>query len=274
MKIKKNIKLLLVFSLFIFSLNSLFALDSSMYVESLNVNMKISEDNQYNINEKYNFNYLTEHHGFFRVIPTDYTGSDYYVELKNIESDAPFSVDKNSRSTTIKIGEANRTVIGEKQYNLNYTMDIGKNYSEEADGKTYAYYNLVGGSWDFPIKNVSFTATFPKKIDPESISITSGTFDSTTFSGIAQISDDLTTIKGTIDVINPGEYLTLYVNLPEGYFSGERDIVTSVNRNFIILLVLSIVAILFTIMEFFKYGKDDDIIEVQSWILRNRRSAK
>lgn len=265
MKIKKNIKLLIIFSLFIFSLTGLFALDNSMYVDSLHVSMDISEDNQYIINENYNFNYLSEHHGFFRVIPTDYAGSDFYVELKDIRCDEPFSVDRGNQSTTIKVGDADRTIKGEKEYNLSYTMDIGKNYSEEADGKTYAYYNLVGGSWDFPIKNISFEITFPKEIDPNAVSLTSGAFNSETYSGTVQISNDKKTIKGTIDVIDPGEYLTLYVDLPVGYFSGERDALSSINRNFIILIVLSIIALLFTILQFYKYGRDDDIIEVESF---------
>jgi uncharacterized membrane protein YgcG len=265
MKIKKNSKLLFIFSLFIFSLTGLFALDNSMYVDSLHVSMDISEDNQYLINENYNFNYLSAHHGFFRVIPTDYAGSNFYVELKDIRCDEPFSVDRGNQSTTVKVGDADRTITGEKEYNLSYIMDIGKNYSEQAEGKTYAYYNLVGGSWDFPIKNVSFEIAFPKEIDPNDVSLTSGPFNSESYSGTVQISDDMKTIKGTVDVINPGEYLTLYVDLPVGYFSGERDALSGINRNFIILIALSIVALLFTILQFSKYGRDDDIIEVESF---------
>lgn len=263
---QKNIFMLLVMSSFIlFNSFSLFAYDKSMYIDSLNINVNISEDNQYSVNEKYKINYLTQHHGFFREIPTNYQKSGYYTKLKDITSDNPFSISNDDYSTIIKVGDAKTYVSGIKDYNIGFTLDIGKNYKEEEDGKTYFYYNLVGQYWDFPIYDVNFTINFPKQIDSNNISFTSGQYGSKESNVSYILSSDKKSIKGTIDQIFPGEALTLYVDLPKGYFTGERDYIADINKNFIFAVLVALLIIIIGIMSFIRYGKDEDIIEVQSF---------
>ncbi|MBK5200369.1 MAG: DUF2207 domain-containing protein [Spirochaetaceae bacterium] len=262
---EKIFKFGILFTLILFNSLALFAYDNTMYIQALNINVEVSEDNQYKVNEQYDFNYLSQHHGFYREIPTNYQKSGYYTILKNISSDNPYSIDSTNNSTIIKVGDANQYVTGVKNYNVNFTLDVGKNYKEEQDGKTYFYYNLVGQYWDFPINNVAFHINFPKAIEADKISFTSGRYGATETSATYTLSSDKKSISGTLNKVMPGEALTLYVDLPKGYFSGERDYLANVNKNFIFAILISALIILLGIITFIKYGRDEDIIEVQSF---------
>jgi uncharacterized membrane protein YgcG len=267
MKYKKGtcIKCAILITFILFTSLSLFAYDNSMYVESLNINVDVEEDNQYVVSESYRFNYLSEHHGFYREIPTNYQASGYYAILKDITSDNPYSIDASEYSTNLIVGDANKYVKGLKDYKIGFTLDVGKNYSEEEDGKTYFYYNLVGQYWDFPINNISFSINFPEPIEANNISFTSGSVGSTDNSVTYTLSPDRKSISGTIESIMPSEALTLYVDLPENYFSGERDYIAKTDRNFIFSLLIAALIIVVGIVTFIRYGRDEDIIEVQSF---------
>ena len=262
---EKVFKFGILITLLLFNSVALFAYDNTMFIQSLNINVDVSEDNQYIVNEQYDFNYLSQHHGFYREIPTNYQKSGYYTILKDISADSPYSIKASNYSTNIIVGDSNKYVTGLKKYEVNFTLDVGKNYKEEQDGKTFFYYNLVGKYWNFPINNVTFHIDFPKPIEANNISFTSGSYGSTETNSTYTLSPDKKSIDGTISQIMPGESLTVYVDLPQQYFTGERDYIANVNKNFIFAILISALIIILGIITFIKYGRDEDIIEVESF---------
>lgn len=264
MNLKKEIKIILSVFIFLFLSNAIFAADYSLIVDSLDINVNITEDNQYQIDETYANDYIKQSHGFYREVVTDYTDSGFYTVVKDPYCSAEMDIDKGSYSTIYRIGDPDKLIVGKKDYSFGYTFDVGKNYEAEKKGFDYVYYTLIQSS-SYPITKANFTITFPKEIDASTIQFASGSVGDTGFSGTYELLQDKKTIKGSIENLDPQQNVTVYVELPADYFTGQRDFYTIINIKFIISIVIALIAIVLAFLLFNRYGHDEDIIEVQSF---------
>lgn len=231
-------------------------------IDEYNIDIKVNEDNTFDIEETITAYFNVPKHGIFRTIPLrntvtrlDGTKSKNRVQISNLSVDNKYTTSKADGNYKIQIGSASHTVTGEQIYVIKYTYNIGKDPIKDYDE---LYYNLIGTEWDTVIGNVTFNITMPKKFDSSKLGFSSGKEGS-----IDNINVDYTVdgneISGSYDgILAVGEALTVRTELPEGYFAGAGFDVKFMDY------VMFLIPVLFLGVSAFwwhKFGRDDQVIE-------------
>jgi len=231
-------------------------------IDFYDVNIVVNEDNSFDITETINAYFNYPKHGIYRTIPLqnsvnrlDGTISNNRAIISGIEVNHNFSSYIENNSKVIKIGDADRTLTGSQSYTINYVYDIGKDTSKNYDE---FYFNIIGSEWDTVIGGISFRIVMPKAFDASMLGFSRGFLDSTENTGIEyQIDGNI--ISGIYTgVLNPGEALTVRIQLPEGYFvySGFKLDVLS-----IIIFTLPLLFVIISMILWLRFGKDERVIE-------------
>jgi uncharacterized membrane protein YgcG len=231
-------------------------------IDRYDVDVSVNENNTMDIMESIDAYFNISKHGIIRTIPLknyilrlDGTTATNRAIVDNIRVNEQFSTSVSDGNKVIKIGNPDVTLTGTKTYKIDYSYNLGKDTGKEYDE---LYLNLIGDKWDTAIGNVTFRITMPKAFEPEMIGFSKGQLGSTDSTGISyQVNG--TVITGSYDgVLNPGEALTIRVQLPEGYF-----INTGIPVDFmtILALAISILFVLITVFLWAKFGNDDHVVE-------------
>ena len=259
--IKKYIFLIIITLLFISPIKA-YASSSEYVINNYDINIVVNENNTLKITEKIGAYFNVEKHGIFRKIPLrnivtrlDGTTSKNRAKISKIEVSDNYSLYNEKGYKVIKIGDVNYTLTGQKNYTISYLYNLGKDTGKDYDE---LYFNLIGDEWDTSISNITFTITMPKEFDKSILGFSSGAVGSTDSSKITyNVNGNVITgkLNGTL---NPGDALTVRLELPEGYFVGASN-------NIDLMMIISLVLpILFVVIAYFiwrKYGKDEQVIE-------------
>lgn len=113
-----------------------------------------------------NFGQL-EKHGIYRDIPFEYTdssGDTHYTEVivgKVLQDSSPakYELLKDNGNLRIKIGDANKTINGEHDYKIVYSV---KGVLLGYEGFDELYWNVIGSNWEVPIYNASARVFLPE----------------------------------------------------------------------------------------------------------------
>ena len=231
-------------------------------IDKYDVNIIVNENNTFDITETITAYFNVSKHGIFRTIPLkntitrlDGTTSTNRTQVTNISVDNEYTTSRESGNYQLKIGSASRTLTGEQTYVIKYTYNLGKDSIKDYDE---LYYNIVGNEWDTVIGNVTFSITMPKEFDPSKLGFSSGAKGSTDNSKVKyNISGNK--ITGSYNgVLGVGEALTVRCELPEEYFVGAG---LNVNIMDYIMFLIPIIFLLISILLWYKYGRDDQIVE-------------
>jgi uncharacterized membrane protein YgcG len=231
-------------------------------IDFYDVNIVVNEDNTFDITETISAYFNYPKHGIYRTIPLqnnvkrlDGTISNNRAIISGIEVNHNFSSYIEDNSKVIKIGDADITLTGAQNYTINYVYDIGKDTSKDYDE---FYFNIIGSEWDTVIGGITFRIVMPKAFDASMVGFSRGFLDSTDNTGIEyQIDENI--ISGIYTgVLNPGEALTVRIQLPEGYFvySGVKLDVFS-----IIIFILPLLFVIISMILWLRFGKDERVIE-------------
>lgn len=248
MKVKRAIIMLTVTLIVLLNITPSYASEGGYTVEGYDVHIIVTENNVLRITENIKVNFNQERHGIYREIPTrnkvvrqDGTESTVNAKLSNVQVNKQFVVNSGTNTKSIKIGSEHQTVIGDTNYHIEYNYDLGNDKSKDYDE---LYFNMIGTGWDVPIKNITFVIQMPKEFDEKLLGFTSGPKGSTVQSKGTKYVVRGNTIKGQHKgKVNPGEALTVRVELPNGYFDKEIDFDILFIALMSIVLILWVVAI-------------------------------
>lgn len=243
--------------------------DDSMYIDSYSMGVAVGQDNVFLVEEDIKINYLTPHHGFFRDIPVDYSStSDVRGRVVNVEDfhcSEQWSSEYDNGYYSVRIGSADNMVDGICEYHLSYAYDIGEDVN---DGYDEIYFNLVGPDWDFPIKSFNFLIGLPVPVPDLSnnVWLTRGSWGSTSSDGVHySVSEDGKFVSGFVSLLNPGEALTIRIQLPDGYFVGARHVVNYGMYARIVFVPICLIFILAALLIRKRYKVDRAFIPVTSF---------
>ncbi len=239
------------------------AADVGYSINSYSTDISIGSDNVYNINETISANFTEARHGIYRYIPYKQTmewnldsgtktiAYNTRIGSVNVQND-PFTTYKESGDLVIQIGDADKTITGNKIYKISYAHSLGDDQVSQGD---MVYYNLIGTSWDCSISNVSFKVTLPKDFDKNNIHFYSGSYSSAAEAPVTYtVSGD--TISGTLKgTLNAGEGLTLKISLPEGYFTYPTPFPWAT-----VFMVASAILALLALGLFLRFGRDPVLV--------------
>lgn len=233
-------------------------------IESYHIDMVVREDNTFEITEEITAYFNVEKHGIFRKIPlrntitrTDGTKSNNKAQITDVSASENCTAYYEDGYLVIKIGSEDTVYTGSRVYGIEYTYNIGKDPLKDADE---LYFNLIGDQWDTSISNVTFTITMPKDFDPSSLGFSSGYTGSVDSSNVSYTVDGRVITGFLINTLNEGEALTVRLTLPEGYFVGAGHKM-NIDMFSVLVLVFGLVCVLIAAGLWWKYGKDDKLIE-------------
>ena len=230
-------------------------------IERYHVDIKVNENNTYDITENISAYFNMPKHGIYRTIPiknkverVDGTSSTNRAKITNIKVNDEYDTSSENDNLVIKIGSPNYTLVGKKEYKISYTYDIGKDKMADYDE---FYYNIIGDEWDTVIGNITFSITMPKEFDQKLVGFSSGVRGSTNSGKVSfDIHDNV--ITGKYDGILIHESLTARIELPEGYYTKAGY---NANWSTYLFFLLPPIGLILCILMWVKYGKDDPVIE-------------
>ncbi len=234
--------------------------------ESYSVDIQVMEDNVLHIKEKIHTMFHVSKHGIYRKIPVmnhveraDGSSSTVYAQISDISANVTKNVSYEDGNCVIRLGDKDRMMTGPVDYEISYTYDLDNDPLPDRDE---FYFNIIGTEWkDTCISNVTFSIHMPKEFDENKLGFSRGAAGSTNYQGISYGIDG-TTINGRLnpgETLNPGEALTVRLELPEGYFKtkkGRRDLTS------ILSIVCSVLAVGIAAFLWYKVGRDNPVIDV------------
>src|SRR3989304_186279 len=126
----------------------------SWVIESFDSVISIPQNGKVQVVETVTVDFgLTSKHGIFRSIPTEGVRFD----LKSVQQDgakAITDVSSSGGTTTIRIGDPDRTIFGKHVYEISY--EIGKVITRFDDHDEF-YWNVTGSAWEVSIRSATAT---------------------------------------------------------------------------------------------------------------------
>lgn len=235
------------------------------YIEEYDVKINVLENNTLQITENIAAHFNEASHGIFRTIPLkntvsreDGTYNTLYAKVRNLKVSEDYIDDSGifTSECSFRIGDEDKTVIGDHSYTISYDYVIGR---DTGVGYDELYYNIIGNEWDAYIKNVSFEITMPKDFDEKLVGFSSGAFGT---SGTDKVSYTVNgrTIEGKLfETLAPNNAFTVRLELPENYFSFNAAAYYAKLSTMIAIPVLTLAAAIFL---WIKYGRDKKVVEV------------
>src|SRR3989304_7164095 len=126
----------------------------SWVIESFDSVISIPQNGKVQVVETVTVDFgLTSKHGIFRSIPTEGVRFD----LKSVQQDGAKAITDVSSSvgtTTIRIGDPDRTIFGKTVYEISY--EIGKVITRFDDHDEF-YWNVTGSDWEVSLRSATAT---------------------------------------------------------------------------------------------------------------------
>ena len=236
----------------------LFTLSASTFtISGYDVKLNVALDRVYHLSESLTLDYNTPSHGFFRSIPERYDNAE--ARVSGYACSAPFAIEQSGDYVIMKIGSADRLVSGRVPYTLSFDYDLGDDGYDDYDE---VYYNIIGDRWDTSIDHITFTITFPKPVSSSRIWLNSGAYGHIGTTADYSLSPDGLTLTGSLAHLDPGQALTLRVEMDNGYFEGayvKPDHTALVGWIFFLVAALIVAIVLFL---YLRYGKDEPLTVV------------
>lgn len=265
-KIKRFFLPLLALLIILSSAIPAYAEEYSQYpydITAYDIEMNVLENNTLQITERIDVHFNEYRHGIYRVIPTtstikraDGTTGTIKALVKHVKVNDNFSTELGGGEYTLKIGDEDRTVIGNKSYTITYDYVMGQDINSGFDE---LYYNIIGNGWETTISNVTFTINMPKDFDPALLGFSTGEYGTVGTNDVPYEVKENTITGRVTEPLNAYESVTIRLQLPEGYFSFNAF---AYYAKIAAMPIISLIVLIVVIVLWSKFGKDKKVVEV------------
>ena len=206
------------------------AVNEDYSILSDDVRIVVSEDNIASITETLVIDYKQPRHGIYYNVQYKgkgryYVGNEwcmvpynqrvYNFDVQGYEFElSDENHDDGSATLVAKIGSADKTLTGQQTYVITYQCDLGEDSSEGFDE---FYRNIISCADGYTIENATFTIELPKDVDESMVEVTMGHFTKNSSDVAWEMDGDVIT-GHALRPMEGGEYITLRVTMPDGYF--------------------------------------------------------
>lgn len=247
-------------------------IDTGYTIKKLKIDAKVTETNDIQITEEMDVFFNYDKHGIYRVIPEKNTiiadGDKKQIDARvsNVTVNEKFTSTSQDGYKILKIGDKDKTIVGDKRYIIKYTYSIEK-YNTK-DGIDEFYFNIVGDKINTTIGSVEYKIEFPKKYNKENIYLYSGR-DEYKINGEETVNEEQgivtevlsdTVIAGRIDkLILPFRAVTLRIKLGKDYFilrNNYTDILAKIGT------AVAVMTFIYTLIILYKYGRDKKLSDI------------
>lgn len=267
------------FSFFLLAFLSLnFGYAQDFTVNHYTVDVTIHEEGYFDVVEKYDLTFTAPKHGIYRDIQTKY---DLLTEAGNQEIrkikiskvkvpdhkyKTPFGFEQKFTGTyQIKIGDADRTVTGQQQYEIRYRVHNAFLY--ETDGVKF-YWNLKPSDWWATFRNIEFKIRLPSSltVDSNDVFVYSGAIGETTESQDIDytVANNLVEGNSKSDFkSSKGQSVTILINLPPDSIAEIKPLWPFWTDYGWTLMLAALLGGFYMI--WLRFGKDDKVVSITSY---------
>ncbi len=233
-------------------------------IDDYDVNIRVNEDNTFDITEKI-IAYFNEPQEIFKKVITgiDNQSNNTKIKISNVEVNRPYKIIKNGMEYEINIEPESGNFNGKQEYIISYTYDIGK---DKMKGYDEFYYNIINSEWDTAISNIKFEIVMPKNFNSNNLQISTDDFNFE-YDKYVNYNLDGNKITGNYNgILDKYESLTVRLELPEGYFLIKDNLFRQFDFNYnYLLFLIPITFLLISIWLVHKYGGNEKIIESEEY---------
>ena len=247
-------------------------IDTGYTIKKLKIDAKVTETNDIQITEEMDVFFNYDKHGIYRVIPEKNTiiadGDKKQIDARvsNVTVNENFTSTSQDGYKILKIGDKDKTIVGDKKYIIKYTYSIEK-YNTK-DGIDEFYFNIVGDKINTTIGSVEYKIKLPKKFNKKNVYLYAGRYEykldgeETVNEEKGIVTDVLsdTVIAGRIDkLILPFKAVTLRIKLGKDYFilrNNYTDILAKIGT------AVSVMTFIYTLIILYKYGRDKKLSDI------------
>lgn len=144
-----------------FTISSLYG-QEAFEINKHEIDISISEDGRLSVEESQKVTFREKRRGIIRKIPYKYEVDNrpYSINISNPKVRGhKFSTSKQDGNLVLKIGSANKYIIGSQQYDISYNVTGAIMQYEDHDE---FYWNIVGFDRDAVTKEANFSIKFPR----------------------------------------------------------------------------------------------------------------
>ena len=248
------------------------SVDEGYTIKKLKIDAKVTETNDIYITEEMDVYFNYNKHGIYRVIPeknriiSDGTVKRIEARVSNVTVNEKFTSTSQDGYKILKIGDKDKTIVGDRKYVIKYTYSIEK--YDTKDGLDEFYFNIVGDKINTDVNSVEYKIEFPKKYAKEGIYMYTGKMEykldgENVVDEKRGVTTDLmsdTVLAGKIDKpILPFRAVTLRIKLGKDYFilrNNYTDILAKIGT------ALAVMTFIYTLIILYKYGRDKKLSDI------------
>lgn len=234
--------------------------------EAFDVDVVVAENNSYEVSETVKVNFDKQQHGIYVYIPESGIEGidlpDFKIpnqrdpEIDNVwVKDWNYEVYSENGNKVFQIGDADETVTGRQTFEFGYRMTI---IDDRDTTKDFMYLDLLPTGWETAIKNTTIHVTMPKVVDSSKIQVYADTYGSNDM--VSNVSWDCDETGQNITItgknLAKGQGITIFAELPEGYWQDQLNYDSVLTLIPIICIVLAAVLLALWMI----FGRDKGIV--------------
>lgn len=245
----------------LYPLQGAFAQSSFWTIEDFHADIAIRQDGSLLVRESILADFNMDRHGIYRDIPVKYTddhGQRTSIKLNVLSvHDADGNAyevkqERNGDYLRLRIGDPDRTVIGEQLYVIEYEADRALRFFQDHDE---LYWNVTGDAWDTTIKQASARVTiFADPGEPMQTRCFTGAY------GSHDEACEITVSSNTQVEYDANDFLTIIAGWPKGLIpeptAADKWFAFLLDNYGYVLLPLMAFALMFGLWK--RYGDDPD----------------
>lgn len=209
--------------------------------------------------ERINVNFQDYNHGILRAIPKSYKHHSLQLKVNGVSSEsgapAEYSTYNSNGNTVLKIGDPDRTVTGQQEYTLDYTLRNVVTFYKDHDE---LYWDVNGDQWQQPFEQVSVQLHLPSGVRQHQAPLCyAGSFGSSGQACTVNVHDNLIQAE-TAQPLSANQTLTYVAVFDKGYFQPSKWYETSGEFMAMILKValLPVLVFVFCLIRWLRSGRD------------------
>lgn len=223
-----------LFVLFFVSLST-FAIskDDGYKIDKFVYEAQVHADNTWTVTETIDVEFLESRHGIYQYIleyfNVNHDGLDYTYStgIDNIKVvGGKTEIKKEDDYTVVRIGDEDRTITGPKTYVISYTLQ----YSDDRyEGNDLLFHTILGANWTTDIDEFEYRIKFDTPLPDyfaDSLKVYSGTYGLN--ENLCHVTQEVNkaenTISGRASNVTYGHAITLWAQLPNGFWKGAKSL--------------------------------------------------
>ena len=209
------------------------AQSAGFYIKSFDFYGTLSKNKVLTVQETIDVEFLEERHGIYRALPVvffatrfdgeEYRDMTYSEDYRSVSIPGhKYSAEYGNDLYTIKIGDENKTIIGPHTYTITYKCIM---FDDRIDISDFFYYCPLGPFWETNIEQFNFRIDFEEPLPPGTeFLLYSGEYSSVGNDLNVECYYNESSIWGRATKIPENNGISVFCELPEGYFENAKKV--------------------------------------------------